>query len=79
MLGWRVLAENAFLLLVGLAVGSVAALLSITPQLVRGEGAVPVLNLALLFAVVLAVALTAGALAVVSTLRAPIVPALRRE
>lgn len=79
MIGWLVLAENVFLLLVGLVIGTLAALLSISPQLASGAGAVPVLNLLILFAAVLAVALAAGALAVVSTLRAPIVPALRRE
>ncbi len=78
-LAWLVLAENSFLLLVGLLVGAVAALLSILPQLISGAGAVPWSDLALLFAGVLAVALTAGAVAVAGTLRAPIVPALRRE
>ncbi len=78
-LAWLVLAENSFLLLVGLVVGAVAALLSILPQLVSGAGSVPWSHLALLFAGVLALALTAGAAAVAGTLRAPIVPALRRE
>ncbi|MFO0929385.1 MAG: ABC transporter permease [Gemmataceae bacterium] len=78
-LGWLVLAENAFLLAVGLAVGATAALLSITPQLVSGAGRVPWGHLAALFAGVLAVALAAGAAAVMATLRAPLVPALRRE
>jgi ABC-type antimicrobial peptide transport system permease subunit len=78
-LGWLVLAENSFLLLVGLLVGAVSALLSILPQLLTGAGSVPWSHLALLFAGVLAVALIAGAAAVAGTLRAPIVPALRRE
>lgn len=78
-LGWLVLAENAFLLLVGLVVGALSALLSILPQLARGEGSVPWLYLSLLFAGVLVVALSAAALATALTLRAPIVPALRRE
>jgi ABC-type antimicrobial peptide transport system permease subunit len=79
MLAWLVLAENSFLLLVGLLVGAVSALLSILPQLLTGAGSVPWRHLALLFAGVLVVALAAGAAAVASTLRAPIVPALRRE
>jgi ABC-type antimicrobial peptide transport system permease subunit len=78
-LAWLVLAENAFLLLLGLLLGSVAALLSILPQLLSGAGAVPFGNLALLLGGVLLVALTAGAVAVAGALRAPIVPALRRE
>lgn len=78
-LGWLVLAENCFLLVVGLAVGALSALLSITPQLVSGAGAVPLRELALLLAVVMGVGLVAGSAAVMGTLRAPIVPALRRE
>jgi ABC-type lipoprotein release transport system permease subunit len=79
VLAYLVLAENSFLLLAGLAVGSVSALLSILPQLVSGQGSVPWLHLILLFAGVLVVALGAGALATAAALRAPIVPALRRE
>ena len=78
-IGWLVLSENAFLLTIGLVIGSVSALLSILPQLFSRAGSVPWMNLALLFAGVLVVALTAGLLAVMTTLRAPIVPALRRE
>jgi hypothetical protein len=78
-LGWLVLAENASLLLLGLLIGAASALLSILPQLARGEGSVPWLNLSFLFAGVLAAALTASAVATALTLRAPIVPALRRE
>ena len=78
-IGWLVLSENAFLLAAGLVIGSVSALLSILPQLLGGQGSVPWANLALLFAGVLAVALTAGLVAVMGTLRAPLVPALRRE
>jgi ABC-type lipoprotein release transport system permease subunit len=78
-LGWLVLAENGFLLLAGLAVGSAAALLSILPQLLSGAGSPPWRNLLLLFAGVLAAALGAGAAALAGALRTPIVPALRRE
>ncbi len=38
MLAWLVLAENSFLLLVGLVMGAVSALLSILPQLLTGAG-----------------------------------------
>ena len=78
-IGWLVLSENAFLLAVGLVIGSVSALLSILPQLLSGQGSVPWMNLALLFAGVLVVALTAASIAVMSAMRTPIVPALRRE
>jgi hypothetical protein len=78
-LGWLVLAENGLLLLLGLAAGTVAALLSVAPQLISGEGQVPVVRLMGLLLLVLVVGLASGALAVRATLRAPLIPALRRE
>jgi putative ABC transport system permease protein len=78
-LGWLVLAENGFLLLLGLAVGTATALLSVAPHLLGGAGSVPWLGLAGLLGLVLAVGLVSAALAVAATLRAPLLPALRRE
>src|SRR5262249_16616553 len=78
-LGWLVLAENGFLLVLGLAAGTVAALAAVAPHVVSGAGAVPWWHLLELLALVLVVGLAAGALAVATTLRAPLVPALRRE
>jgi hypothetical protein len=78
-LAWLVLAENGFLLLVGLACGTVSAVVSVLPHVITTGGSVPWAGLLALFAVVLGVALGAGAAAVAGTLRAPIVPALRRE
>jgi ABC-type antimicrobial peptide transport system permease subunit len=75
-LGWLVLAENGFLLLLGLGAGTASALLAVAPY---QAGPVSWTWLLGLLAVVLAVGLTAGALAVAGTLRAPLVPALRRE
>jgi ABC-type lipoprotein release transport system permease subunit len=78
-LGWLVLVENAFLLLVGLGIGVAAALLAVAPH-VYGSGAdVPWLRLLGLLGLVLIVGLVAGAAAMRSTLRAPLLPALRRE
>jgi ABC-type antimicrobial peptide transport system permease subunit len=78
-LGWLVLVENAFLLLVGLGIGVAAALLAVAPH-VYGSGAdVPWLRLLGLLSLVLIVGLLAGAAAMRSTLRAPLLPALRRE
>jgi ABC-type antimicrobial peptide transport system permease subunit len=77
-LAWMVLAENLFLLVVGLAAGTLAALIAVAPHS-GGAGGVPWLELVGLLAAVLLVGLTAGALAVLSTLRAPLIPALRRE
>lgn len=78
-LGWLVLAENAFLLFVGLLSGTASALIAVSPHLLSGGGSVPWFHLfALLIGVVL-IGLTAGALATASTLRAPLILALRRE
>ena len=79
ILGWLVLAENGFLLLVGLGAGTLAALLSVLPTLLSGGGSIAWANLVLLLGLVPVVGLSAGALAVAATLRAPLVPALRRE
>jgi ABC-type antimicrobial peptide transport system permease subunit len=78
-LGWLVLAENGFLLLLGLAAGTVAALLSVAPFLIAGAGELPLARLMGLLLLVQIVGLAAGALAVRATLRAPLIPALRRE
>jgi ABC-type antimicrobial peptide transport system permease subunit len=78
-LGWLILAENGFLLLLGLAIGALSALVAVAPHLAAGGGQVPWLRLLALFGVVLVVGLAAGAVAVIGTLRAPLIPALRRE
>jgi hypothetical protein len=78
-LGWLLLAENGFLLVLGLAVGTLSAVLAVLPQVVAGEGQVPWLRLAVLLSAVLLVGLATAALAARRTLRAPLIPALRRE
>jgi putative ABC transport system permease protein len=79
MLGWLVLAENAFLLLLGLAAGTLSALATVAPQIMAENASVPWRNLLVLLAIVLLVGLAAGAAAVARTLQAPLIPALRRE
>jgi putative ABC transport system permease protein len=78
-LAFLVLIENGFLLIVGLAAGTLSALLAVAPHLM-GSGA-PLLwvRIAGLLAAVLVVGLMAAALAVSSTLRTPVLTALRRE
>lgn len=76
---WLVLAENGFLLVLGLIVGAAAAILAVAPEVAAGTGKVPLLRLIGFLAVVLAVGLAAGAAAVMMTLRAPLLAALRRE
>jgi ABC-type lipoprotein release transport system permease subunit len=78
-LGWLVFVENSFLLVLGLAVGAATAFLAVAPYLLGGGGAVPWQRLLGLLSLVLAVGLTAGALAMASSLRAPLLPALRQE
>jgi putative ABC transport system permease protein len=78
-LGWLVLAENAFLLLVGLLAGTASALVAVSPHLLGGTASIPWIHLLGLLAGVLLVGLIAGALATASTLRAPLILALRRE
>jgi ABC-type lipoprotein release transport system permease subunit len=78
-LGWLVLAENACLLALGLGAGTAAALLAVAPHLSGSAGGVLTLRLLGLLVLVLAVGLATGTAAVASTLRAPLLPALRRE
>ena len=79
MLGWLVLAENGLLLLLGLVGGTLSALLAVAPHLAGVGSRLPWLEIAGLLAAVLIVGLVAETAAVAATLRAPLVPALRRE
>ncbi len=78
-LGWLLLSENGFLLMLGLGIGAVTALLAVAPHLVGGEGSIPWPELLGILAAVLLVGLLVAAAALAATLRAPLVPALRRE
>jgi len=75
-LGWLLLAENGYLLLLGLGVGAAAALVAVLPHL---TGEILWLRLGRLLLLVVAVGLAGGWVALAMTLRAPLVPALRRE
>src|SRR5262249_61595621 len=78
-LKWLILTENAFLLTLGLLVGSVAAFVSVAPLILSGQGSVPWQKLLGVLVLVLLVGWVAGTLATRATLRAPLLPALRRE
>jgi putative ABC transport system permease protein len=78
-LAWLVLAENLFLLVLGLAAGTLAALLAVAPHLLGGGADVLWLRIGLLLLAVLVVGLGAGLAAVFTTLRAPVLAALQRE
>jgi ABC-type antimicrobial peptide transport system permease subunit len=78
-LGWMVLAENSVLLGMGLVAGGISAMLAVAPHAASSPGEIPWLSLGgTLLAVFLAGTL-AGAAALVPTLRAPLLPALRTE
>jgi hypothetical protein len=77
-LQFLVLAENAFLLLVGLAAGVLAALVSVAPHVAEGSS-VPWGRLAVLLGLVLVVGLGVASAATAGILRVPVIPALRRE
>jgi putative ABC transport system permease protein len=78
-LGWLVLAENAFLLLLGLGLGTVAALAAVSPHILVTGGSVAWLSLLAMLALALAVGLLASTAATAATTRAALIPALRRE
>ncbi len=76
---WLVLAENVFLLLAGLGIGTLAALASVAPHMTGAGSGLLWLRLAWLLGLVIGVGLTAGLLAAIGTLRTPVLTALRRE
>ena len=77
-LQFLVLAENAALLLVGLAIGVLAALASVAPHVAQGAD-VPWARLAGMLALVIVVGLGVASAATAGILRVPVIPALRRE
>ena len=79
VLGWLVLAENGFLLLLGLCLGTLAALLAVAPHALAGGGHIAWLGLLGMLLLALVVGLTASVAATAATVRAALVPALRRE
>ncbi len=78
-LGQMVLFENLLLLVGGLATGAMAALVTVLPHAVTSGVQLPILDLAVMLAIVLVVGIAAGLIAVWATMRAPLVAALRGE
>jgi ABC-type antimicrobial peptide transport system permease subunit len=78
-LGEMVLLENLILLIGGLAIGTIAALLVILPQMFLGAARPPVVDLAIMLGIVVMVGIGIGFVAVRATLKAPLVAALRGE
>jgi ABC-type lipoprotein release transport system permease subunit len=76
-LAWMVLAENAFLLLVGMLIGTLSALLAVAPRLATIHA--PWGTLAATLAAVLFVGMLSSVAAVSGALRTPLLPALKEE
>jgi putative ABC transport system permease protein len=72
-------AENAFLALVGLVVGAVAALVAVLPALLSPHAGVPWASVAVTLLGVWVCALVASSLAAAYGLRAPLLPSLKAE
>jgi len=71
--------ENALLLMGGLAIGTVAGLLSVLPHLLHGTTRVPWGSLAFTLLGILAAGMLASLVAARIALRTPLLPALKRE
>jgi putative ABC transport system permease protein len=78
-LGLVILAENALLLVGGLAIGAVCALIAVIPAIVSRGGHLAALSMAGWLAIILITGLAAAGLATLAMIRLPLVPALRAE
>ena len=74
-----VLAENAFLLVVGTLIGSLSALLAVAPRYLGGDLQLPLSSLLLTLALVLIVGMLSSVASVLSALRVPLLPVLKEE
>jgi ABC-type lipoprotein release transport system permease subunit len=78
-LGWMVLAENALLVMLGLAAGIVPAAVAVAPHMVHRPQSLALGSLLIILSAVFAASMLSSIAALVSALRAPLVPALRKE
>lgn len=74
-----VLAENAFLLLLGVAIGSLASLVAIAPRFIGGTFTLPWSSLGLILLAVLATGMLSSIAAVSGALRVPLLPVLKGD
>ena len=74
-----ILSENSFLLVFGVATGTAAALVAVAPHLASGAADPPWIPLLLTLGVIVGLGLLAGAAAAALSLRAPLLPSLRRD
>lgn len=78
-LAWMVTAENGFLLLLGVALGTAAGLLAVAPRLVESGGEIPWMPLLSTLLAVLILGFASSLAAVWSALQAPLLPVLKEE
>jgi hypothetical protein len=78
-LGWMVLSENAALVAAGLACGIAPAAVAVAPQVMDRAATIPWWSLLLTLLGVMVVGMAGGAVALIPTLRAPLLNALRTE
>jgi len=74
-----VLAENAFLLVVGTLIGSLSALIAVAPRYLGGDLQLPLGSLLLTLALVLIVGMLSSVASVLTALRVPLLPVLKEE
>lgn len=76
---WMITAENGFLLLLGVALGTAAGLLAVAPRLAEGGDTIPWTPLLSTLLAVLALGFASSLAAVWSALQAPLLPVLKEE
>lgn len=78
-LGWMVLSENVALLTAGLLIGGLSALLAVAPHVTERPEQIPWTSLGFTLLVVFLAGMLSGVVALGSTLKTPLLPALRTE
>lgn len=78
-IAWIVIAENGFLLLLGVAIGTISGLLAVAPHLGTGSKHVPWAPLSATILAVVALGLLSCTAAVWSVLKAPLLATLKEE
>jgi hypothetical protein len=78
-IAWMVTAENGFLLLLGVVLGTAAGLLAVAPRLAEGGGGIPWTPLLGTLFAVLILGFASSLAAVWSALRVPLLPVLKEE
>ena len=78
-LSLMLLAENGFLLLIGILIGAVSALIAVAPHLTTPDAQAPWFSLVMTLVSVFLVGMAASAIAVYFALRRPLLPALKHD